>query len=360
MSKTAIITPNWNGLDFVEECLQSLQHQTVEHTIIVVDNGSVDGSMETIRDKYPNIQLLSFPDNAGFAGGVNRGIKPALEQGFDYIALFNNDAVANPNWLEHLVAAADIHPEAGIITSKIRHYHDSRLDSTGDFYSTWGFPFPRGRDEVDAGQYDDESHRVIFGASGGASLYRADMLRQIGLFDERFFAYFEDVDISFRAQLAGWQVRYEPKAIVRHHIGGTSSRIATFDTETLAGASDDKQLSDRPSGFARFHTVKNFYYLYTKNMPGFLYVKYLPLFWSSVAMMFISDLRRGLVAENLRATVTAWSQFPSVLRDRSRIQKARTVSPGAIDAILYHGLPPLQMLRFKRFQSTKSQPRKDG
>lgn len=358
MSKTCVVIPNWNGLDLIESCLDGLGRQTADHSVIMVDNGSTDGSRELVAAKFPNVTCLPLPQNRGFAGGVNHGITFALTEGFDRIVLLNNDAVVDPGWLEALVTSSDNNPGAGIITSKMVRAADGSLDSTGEAYSTWGFPFPRGRDEVDAGQYD-ESRRVVFGASGGASLYRADMLRQIGLFDERFFAYFEDVDISFRAQLAGWQVRYEPKAVARHHIGGTSSRIATFDTETLAGASDVKPSSDRPSGFARFHTVKNFYYLYTKNMPGLLYFKYLPLFWASVAMMFVSDLRRGLVAENLRATVTAWSQFPSVLRDRWRIQKARTVTPGAIDAILYHGLPPLQMLRFKRFQSPEPQSKKE-
>jgi GT2 family glycosyltransferase len=324
----AVIIPNWNGLDFIEDCLRSLERQTLRHHVIVVDNGSTDGSLELIQQKFPKVEVLAFPNNAGFAGGVNRGIKPALKAKFEYIVLLNNDAAATPNWLEELVSTAKAHPEAGIVTSKIRHFGDNKLDSTGDFYSTWGFAFPRGRDEHDTGQYDDEVQQVVFGASGGASLYRADMLRRVGLFDERFFAYFEDVDISFRAQLAGWQVRYAPKAVVNHHIGGTSGKI---------------------SQFARYHSVKNFVYLYTKNMPGRLYWKYLPLAATSFGMMLVSDLKRGQLVTFIKASLVALAHLPAILLSRWHIQRGRQVSLTYIDDILYHGLPPLQKLRFRRF-----------
>ena len=342
--RTYIVIPNWNGIDLIRECLTSLRHQTHEHTVLVVDNGSADGSDQVIRDEFPEVQLHAFKDNAGFAGGVNRGIRPAMQQGAEYIVLFNNDAVADPGWLKALVEAADSNPKAGMVAAKIVTQDGTRIDSTGDFYSTWGFAFPRGRGEQDTGQYDGPDMREIFSASGGASLYRSKMLKEVGLFDERFFAYFEDVDISFRARLAGWSVIYEPSARVRHFIGGTSSRMNEKGQEVIAA----EPSHDRPSAFARFHTVKNFSYLYTKNMPGLLYWKYLPLFWTSWAMMLMSDAKRGLLSSNLRANATALRQLPSVLRDRWRIQRGRRVTPAAIDALLVHGLPPLQRLRFER------------
>lgn len=319
MSKTAIIVPNWNGLDWLAECLDSLAAQTQAHTAVVVDNGSTDGSKELVRAKYPDVHLIELDRNYGFVGGVNSGIEYALAQQADFVALFNNDAVAEPDWLANLLHAAKDHPEAGIITSKICHFAGNKLDSTGDFYSDWGLPFPRGRDEIDTGQYDDQLE--IFAGSGGASLYRVELLRQIGRFDQRFFAYYEDVDISFRAQLAGWKVRYEPTAVVRHRIGGTSGKHP---------------------GFGRYHTVKNFHYTYTKNMPTKLYWKYLPKYWLMTGLMFGSDLRRGLVKENLRANAEAMRQLPSVLRDRRKIQRLRKVSAAYIDSLLYHRLPPTQ------------------
>ena len=346
-SAIAVIIPNWNGIDLIEECLEALQRQTLAHTVVVVDNGSVDGSNDVVREKFPEVQLLEFPNNAGFAGGVNRGIRVALEQGAEWIALLNNDAVADEHWLEELVAAGAGDERVGMVAAKIVTQDGKKIDSTGDFYSVWGFPYPRGRGEVDTGQYDGEEMRDIFGASGGASLYRASMFREIGLFDEHFFAYFEDVDISFRARLAGWKVRYAPEAFVRHYIGGTSSRIGDYgkDTAVVAPPVDGHV---RPSAFARYHTVKNFSYLYTKNMPGWLYWKYLPRYWASFGMMVVSDVRRGLWGSNVKANAVALWHLPAMLVARWKIQARRKVSVGEIDRRLVHELPPLQRLRFER------------
>jgi len=315
--------------------------------VIVVDNGSVDGSNVVVRDEFPEVKLLEFPNNAGFAGGVNRGIRSALKGGVKYIALFNNDAVADEHWLEELVAVAEADERVGMVAAKIVTHDGKRIDSTGDFYSIWGFPYPRGRGEVDYGQYDLEEMSDIFAASGGASLYRAQMLREIGLFDERFFAYFEDVDISFRARLEGWKIHYACEATVRHFIGGTSSRIDSYGTDSEAVAAPSYGHT-RPSAFARYHTVKNFSYLYTKNMPGYLYWKYLPRFWASVGMMLVSDLMRGMLASNLKANLMAMAHLPSVLFDRWTIQSRRQVALAEIDRRLLHELPPLQRSRFER------------
>ena len=316
--KLFVVIPNWNSIDFIADCLDALAKQTQPHQVILVDNGSTDGSKELVKERYPDIRVIELDRNYGFAGGVNRGIKPALNEGADLIALLNNDAVADPDWLKNLVEAAEKHPEAGIITSKIVRTN-GLLDSTGDFYSSWGFPFPRGRDEEDRGQYDSQTE--IFGASGGASLYRAEMLRQIGLFDEEFFAYYEDVDISFRAQLAGWKVRYEPGAVVHHQVGGTSGKL---------------------HGFARYHSVKNFFLLYGKNMPGRLYWKYLPKFLIATLMLAGNDLRRRQFGTFLKAAAKATALIPFAIRERRRIQKQRKVSARYIDSILYHPLPPTQ------------------
>jgi len=283
-------------------------------------------------------------------GGVNRGIRPALEQGAEYVVLLNNDAVADEHWLQELVEVAETDKKIGLVAAKIVTQDGKRLDSTGDFYSVWGFPYPRGRGEEDRGQYDGMDMRDIFAASGGASLYRADMLREVGLFDERFFAYFEDVDISFRARLAGWSVRYAPAAFVRHYIGGTSSRIDNYGKKPKSGvpAAAPADGHARPSAFARYQTVKNFSYLYTKNMPGWLYWKYLPLFWASAGMMLVSDLKRGLLVSNLKANLVALRHLPGMMVSRWQIQGRRKVKTGEIDKRLIHSLPPLQRLRFER------------
>jgi len=144
-------------------------------------------------------------------------------------------------------------------------------------------------------------------------------LEEIGLFDEDFFAYFEDVDISFRAQLAGWKVRYEPKAVAYHHIGSTSSKLGNFSL---------------------YHSSKNFMLLYAKNMPAKLYWKYLPLFSLQLSRWFITSLLRGHLWTFLKGMFAAIHQHPKTAKKRKIIQASRKVSVGYIDSMLYHHRPP--------------------
>jgi len=316
-ANVTVVIPNWNGMDLLGRCLDSLVAQNLKSNVIVVDNGSTDGSKEYIKKTYPMVRLIELDKNHGFAGGVNAGIGAALKDDATYIALLNNDAVADKAWLEQLVKTAGHAPKAGIVTSKILRSDKKHLDSTGDFYSIWGLPFPRGRNELDHGQYDHQTE--IFGASGGASLYSAGMLEQIGLFDESFFAYFEDVDISFRAQLAGWKVQYQPKAVVYHEVGATSSKMGSFSL---------------------YHSSKNFMLLYAKNMPLKLYLKYLPFFMLQLCRWFITSLLRGKIVGFLKGLLVAIGLTPHIIKQRHYIQKSRTVSVPYIDSMLYHHRPP--------------------
>lgn len=317
MKKIYVVIPNWNGSDLIEACLLSLQGQTQKHTIVVVDNGSVDDSVAIIQTKFPDVKLLRLEKNTGFSGGVNVGIKHALQNGAELIALFNNDAVAKKDWLQKLVAVMKTNSKAGIVTSKLLLMDKVHIDSTGDFYSIWAKPFPRGRNQLDVGQYDQPEE--VFGASGGASLYRAELFKQIGLFDEKFFAYLEDVDMSFRTQLAGWKVLYEPTAIAYHHLSATSSRLGSF---------------------SRYHFIKNFYLLYTKNMPTKLYWKYILLFKFQSVRLAASALLRGGGWVYFTAWLKAVSLIPHIIHERRRIQNTRKVSVGYIDSILYKKRPP--------------------
>ena len=209
--KVSVVVPNWNGMDSLPACLDSLLAQTQPCRIIVVENGSKDGSLEFLQTHYPQAELIIHKKNKGFAGGVNGGIQKSIEDGDDYVALFNNDAVADEDWLKNLVNDLKVNTDTGIATCKFMSMDKKHLDSTGDLYTRWGLPYPRGRGEPVSDVYDDFVQ--VFAASGGASLYRVSMLEKIGLFDEDFFAYYEDVDLSFRAQLAGWKVRYVPEAL---------------------------------------------------------------------------------------------------------------------------------------------------
>lgn len=312
-----VVIPNWNGADYIGKCLRSLRKQSLKPHIIVVENGSVDDSIAQINAACPEAEILAFADNAGFAGGVNRGIEPAIKGGADYILLFNNDALADKDWVKNLVTAAEEHPEAGIVTGKFMRLDKKHLDSTGDQYSTHAMPFPRGRNQVDKGQYDTPEH--VFGATGGASLYRVRMLKEVGLFDEDFFAYFEDVDISFRAQLAGWKVWYQPTAKAYHHVSATSSKLGSF---------------------SRYHSTKNCILVYNKNMPGVYFWRYKLWFFVRLARMLVGSLRDHQLGAYLKGLLAGIRLMPSTLRKRHQIQRRRKVSPKYISSLLHQGPPP--------------------
>jgi GT2 family glycosyltransferase len=327
MQKYYIVIPNWNGVDYIEACLKSLLAQSLEAGIIVVDNNSTDGSVELIEEKYSQVILVKNKINQGFAGGVNAGIRYALKLDAKYIALFNNDAVADKKWLENLVAYLDSHPKVGIAASRIVSSGKKDLDSTGELYTTWGLPFPRGRGEpIDS----DYKEGLVFGASGGASLYRSKMLKEVGLFDKDFFAYYEDVDLSFRAQLAGWRVGYTPSAIAHHEIGATSDKIKDFTT---------------------YQTMKNLPMLFWKNVPRSLMLPMLPRFKLAYFGIFMSAVRRGQGWPALKGTLHFLLLLPKKLFQRRQIQKNRKVEAEYIESILTYDLPPgakkLRWLRSK-------------
>ncbi len=321
MPRAAVVIPSWNGVAFLPECLESVLRQSHPAEIVVVDGASDDGSQTLVRERFPTVTLLCLSANRGFAAAVNRGIEHALARGSDYVALLNNDAVADEHWLRNLIAAADAHPTAGTVTPKLLRYDREHIDSTGDFYSSWGWAYPRGRDEVDHGQYDTADLHEVFCGSGGASLYRATMLHDVGLFDEDYFAYLEDQDLGFRAQLMGWTARYEPTAVAYHHMMGTSSTMPHF---------------------GRYHAIRNCIYLYVKNMPGRLAVRYLPKLLAGLALMAANDVRRRRFRFVASAYLETVGQLPQLLRKRARVQSSRRVSSQYIDSVLVHPLPPTQ------------------
>lgn len=315
--KVYVVIPNWNGADRIASCLDSLKSQSQKHTIIVVDNGSVDDSVKIIKQNYPEAVLIRHKKNKGFAGGVNAGIRYAIKHQAEYVALLNNDAVADKNWLKRLVSFLEEQPKTGIATSKICDAKKTHLDSTGDIYTIWGLPYPRGRGEPYTHKYDNETW--VFGASGGASLYRIKMLQQIGIFDEDFFAYYEDVDLSFRAQLAGWKVAYTPGAEVYHEISATSSRI---------------------KGFATYQTLKNLPMLMWKNVPFPLILRVFPRFVLVYFSICVSALSRGLFMPVFKGVFMSIILLPKKLAQRNKIQRRRKVSVDYINSIITHDLPP--------------------
>ena len=315
MNNTLVIIPNWNGVKSIGKCLSSLKCKA--SNILVIENGSIDGSLEFIKSSYPDIRLIINKENLGFAGGVNQGLDVAINENYKYAALLNNDAIANKDWLENLVNEMENNPSVGIATSKILSSDGSTIDSTGDLYTNWGLPFPRGRKEKSSTIYDQD--KEIFAASGGASIYRIDTLKEVGLFDEDFFAYYEDVDISFRAQLAGWKIQYVPSAIVFHQIGATSKKI---------------------KGFTTYQTMKNLPLLFYKNVPRKYFFS---IGWRLGAALFLFLLRSlqrkdGFAA--IKGLCKAFYLIPKKTKERNRIQTTAKVSNEYIWTIITHDLPP--------------------
>ncbi len=317
MANTAIVVPNWNGKDVLGECINSLINQSRSAEIVVVDNGSKDGSIEFLMAKFPDITVLKEPVNLGFAGGVNVGISYAIDKKYKYVALFNNDAVADKDWLKNLVDTMEKDSASGIVTSKLLSADKTHIDSTGDLYTNWGLPYPRGRLEKVSDKYDQATE--IFSASGGASLYRIKMLEEIGLFDEDFFAYYEDVDLSFRAQLAGWKVVYSPTALAYHKISATSNKI---------------------KGFSTYHAMKNLPWLMYKNVPERYIFRVAWRFWLAYYMFFLRAIIRGHAMPAIRGVLKSSSLMSKKTKERTRIQADKTVSDEYIWNMITHDLPP--------------------
>lgn len=230
-SLLSVIIVNWNGKNWLRECLNSLSYQFFkDFEIIIVDNGSTDGSIEFISSQYPECRLISNNFNKGFGRGNNQGIKIAKGK---YIVLLNNDAQADPNWLSELIRVAEEDPSIGMVASKIYlQGYEKVIDNVGHLIYPDGLNRGRGRLEIDQGQYDKKE--VALFPSGCAALYRKEMLDEIGLFDEDFFAYGDDTDIGLRGRLAGWKCIYAPRAIVYHRYSqssGTYSPLKAFYVE---------------------------------------------------------------------------------------------------------------------------------
>ena len=216
----SVIILNWNGRHLLEECIESISSQSFrDFETIIVDNGSTDGSIEWMRGRWEDtVRIVPLPSNLGFAGGNNAGIRIARGK---YVILLNNDAAVDPGWLAALADAVRRHPDAGMFTPKILNYHRrNEIDNTGLIIYPDGLARGRHRLEKDDGRFDEEGEALV--PSGCAGVYRKEMLDRIGLLDDKFFAYGEDVDLGLRARWAGWGCFYVPSAVVYHKYSATT------------------------------------------------------------------------------------------------------------------------------------------
>ncbi len=215
----SVIIVNYNGRHLLKDCLDSLREQTFrDFETLVVDNASSDGSVEFIEANYPDVRVIRNQKNLGYGGGNNAGIRESTGR---YIALLNNDTKVDPQWLQKLFEAAQKDRTIGMCASKILNYYQPGIiDNTGLLIYRDGIGRGRGRLEKDAGQYD--SGEEVFFPSGCAGLYKKEMFDEIGLLDEDFFLYVEDVDIGLRGRIAGWRCVYVPDALVYHKYSATT------------------------------------------------------------------------------------------------------------------------------------------
>ena len=217
MTKTTIIIPNYNGAVFLKNCLNSIYQDTVDAEVLVVDNASSDESREVLL-AYPQVTVISLPENLGFSAAVNLGIRRSETE---YVLLLNNDTVLEKGFLEAMEAVMDQNPKLFSGSSQMRSMSEPDIiDNAGDFYCALGWAFGLGKGRRVSRKYSVE--RMIFSSCAGAAIYRRKLFSAIGYFDELHFAYLEDIDIGYRARILGYQNRYIPKAIV-YHAGSASS-----------------------------------------------------------------------------------------------------------------------------------------
>jgi GT2 family glycosyltransferase len=302
-NKISIIIPHLKGKAMLISCLKRVYKQTyLNFEVILVDNGSNDGSAEYVKIHFPQVIIVKHKNNLGFAGGVNSGIKAANG---NLIALLNDDAQPEARWLEYLVEGF-VDKNVFAVAPKIYQgsFNNSAniIESVGDYYSCWGFA-----SAIDNGQKDGniKTYKTVFSATGGASIYRKDIIEKLGYFDEDFFAYFEDVDICFRARLLGYYVVTAPKSLV-YHLGSVTSGGDT-------------------SPFKKYLVSRNIWYVYLKNMPGLLFWRYLPYYVYMTFSALNVSRRQHLLPTHIRAILSSMLMSPKMLMKRIGIQKSKEV-----------------------------------
>jgi len=307
----SVIIPNWNGARHLPTCLDSLRRQTYPAIeIFLVDNGSTDDSLSLVSQDYPEVVIIRLKVNLGLTGAVNRGI---LAAGGDIIVPLNNDTEVHPNWAQALAAALEAHPDAGMAASKMLLF-DQRdmLHSAGDAVRVDGIPVNRGVWQKDEGQFDDDIY--IWGGCGGAVAYRRVMLDDIGLFDEDLFMYCEDVDLNWRAQLAGYRCVFAPRAVVYHHLSATGAGV-----------------------IASYYTGRNTLWVLVKNYPAALWRRH----WRAILGAQFKIAREALAAwrgsaarARLRGQAAGLLGLPHWLTKRRRVQADVRVSIEYIESML--------------------------
>lgn len=307
----SVIIPHYNGAELLPACFNALRAQTYPHLeIMLVDNGSTDESLALTRRDFPEVKIIELGQNLGLTGAINRGIEQA---GGQIIAALNNDTEVSPGWARALVNALQVHPDAGIAASKILLF-DRRniLHSAGDGFGIDGIPINRGVWQEDKGQFDHDTY--IFGGCGGAVAYRREMLEDIGLFDEDLFMYLEDVDLNWRAQIAGYRAVFVPQAVVYHRLSATGG-----------------------GPVASFCTGRNTILVLAKNLPGAIFHRHWRAIMGAQLRIALEALRawRGEAARaRLRGQLAGLWGLPHWLAKRNAVKQKKRVDDRYLESLL--------------------------
>ena len=311
-----VVIPSYNGREFLAVCLPALARQSYrDFRVVVVDDGSTDGSAKLVPEIMPSATVLRLERNRGLAAAINEAL---AHSSAELVALLNNDTEPEPGWLGALVAALDRHPDAAAVASKLRLY-DRRdvIHSAGDVFLRSGVPGNRGVWQQDDGQFDREEE--VFGACGGAALYRRSGLDEAAavdgaVLDPELFMYCEDVDLSWRLRLLGYRIVYAPAAVVYHRLSATGG-----------------------GPLASFYVARNTLAVLAKDVPTPLLRRYLPRILAAQLRQLVATLphlREPAARAGLRGMLAFPRLLPLLLRKRRRIQAARRVDPESIAAIL--------------------------
>lgn len=307
----SVIIPNWNGARFLPTCLDSLARQTYSPIeVILVDNASYDESLSLVREGYPWVKIIALERNLGFTGACNAGLRAGTGE---YLALLNNDTEVEPKWAAAVVEAFTRNPQIGSVASKMLlfdkrdHFH-----TAGDYFTTDGLAGNRGVWQKDVGQYDQAEY--VFSACGGSAAYRRAMLDEVGLLDDDFFFSGEDVDLGWRAQLAGWRCLYTPRAIVYHHLSATGGGVT-----------------------ASFHDGRNLFYILIKDVPGIVWRRHGGAILRAQGKIAWEAARawRGKAARaRLRGMAAGLLNAPRMWSKRRHIQGRRRISDAEVENLL--------------------------
>lgn len=320
MIKSTIVIPNYNGIKYIQACLESLYSGTTQElAVIVVDNASTDGSMELVREHFPQVQLIANRQNTGFSHAVNQGIKASVTP---YVILLNNDTQADISFVHELEKVMDSDRNKNLFSASaklVSLYEKDRTDDAGDYYCALGWAFARGK-----GKAPDRYTRDcdIFAACAGAAIYRRELLEenQVGLFDEEHFAYFEDIDIGYRAKIFGYRNKFAANSIVYHAGSATSgSRYNTFKTRLAS---------------------RNSIYLIYKNMPVLQILLNLPFLLMGYMIKTLFFVRKGMGKDYVSGLLEGvkLSMSPAGKRHRQKFDKGRFGNYVSIQLELWRNL----------------------